>query len=74
MMEPGEICWRHGEQAHELLVVQMARDAETVVALLSAEPDEKERADKQDPRPARCEEREAPSERAGDDGGLPSFP
>src|SRR2546425_12608590 len=73
-MEPGEIFWRQDEQAHELLVVQMARDAEAVVALLGAEPDEEERTDKQGPRPARCVERDAPSESAGDDGGLPSFP
>src|SRR2546427_6902 len=74
VMEPGEIFWRQDEQAHELLVVQMARDAEAVVALLGAEPDEEERTDKQGPRPARCVERDAPSESAGDDGGLPSFP
>ncbi len=42
MMEPRKVCGGSGEQAAELLVVKVARDAKAIVSLLRREPDEEQ--------------------------------
>src|SRR5207247_10519957 len=53
VMLPGQVAGRGRDQTPELLIVQVAGDAEAVVALLGGERHQEEHAEEQSPRPAR---------------------
>jgi len=70
MVEPGEVAGRSCREALELLFVEVAGDAEAVVALLDDEARQKEAGDHEGAGTAPGPQREPPDERASD-GGTP---
>ena len=63
LVESGEIGWLGRHQALELLVVEMAGDAEAVVALLGGEPGEEKEGKEGSADEARKPQRQASGER-----------
>jgi hypothetical protein len=72
MVEPGEVAGRSRREALELLFMEVAGDAEAVVALLDDETRQKEAREHEGADTAPCPQREPPDEWASDGGTPPS--
>lgn len=73
MMKSGQVARRGGRQALELLVVEMAGDAEAVVELFDRQPGQEEAREDEGPDTAPRPQREPCEARASDGGAPPVF-